>query len=170
MNLGSLHSASAGDLVARNTYEVLQETLENAQELAFDNAYYDSDLGYVTLKDIQFKDISDVPIWVKGSPWPWYKESGGGKVFMDLVLEIDSANLLRGGDMVTKGMSVVVMTDGNLCKDEAEAVVSDQQKPTEEGQRYISEVHYEIEVSKSAKSYQIIVSFDDGTYVMDYQR
>lgn len=166
VELGSLQSASAGDLTARNMYEVLQETIENAQELAFDNAYYDGDLGYVTLKDIQFKNVSDVPTWMGGLPR--YKESSGGKVFMDLVLQIDSTNLLRGGDIVTRGMNVVVMTDGRLCQDEAEAVVSNQEKPTEEGQRYSSEVHYEIEVPKNAKSYQIIVSFDDGTYVMNF--
>ena len=168
VNLDSLRWASAGELTAANTYEALRETLGNAQELVFDNAYYDGDLGYVTLKDIRFKDISDVPTWAGGLPW--YKEADRGKVFMDLVLRIDSANLIRGGDGVTKGMNVVVMADGRLCQDGAEAVVSDQEKPAEEGQRYSSEVHYEMEVPVNVQTYQIIVSFDGNTYVMDYQR
>ena len=165
VNLNSLWLVSAGELTAMNTYEVLQESMENAQELVFDNVYYDGDLGYVTLKDIVFKDVSDVPM-----SGLYYKEAGRGKVFMDLVLQIDSANLLHGGDVVTRGMNVVVMADGRLCQDEAEAVVSDQEKPTEEGQRYSSEVHYEIEVPANVKNYQIMVLFDGEAYVMDYQR
>lgn len=167
VNLDSLSSVSADKLAQMNLNDVLQETLENAQELAFDNAYYDGNLGYVTLKEIQFKDAIDV---TSSSGSPLHIEADAGNVFMDLVLQIDSDELLRTGDIVIMELPVMVMADTRLCEIKVYAVISDQKEPIEEGQQYSSEVHYEMQVPRNAQSYKIITFFDSDAYVMDYQR
>lgn len=167
VNMNSLQPTAAEELEALNTYDAMQQIMDHGEELVLGNSYECRNLGNVTLQEILFQEISGIPT---GELFRRGKAPEKGNVFMDLVLEIESANQITANSQVTNWLITAVTADGRLCTEAVEIDIGEQEKLIGVTQGYLNEVHYQIQVPEDAQDIRIMFYMGGIAYRMDYER
>lgn len=167
VNMNSLQPTAAEELEALNTYDAMQQIMDHGEELVLGNSYECRNLGNVTLQEILFQEISGIPT---GELFRRGKAPEKGNVFMDLVLEIESANQITANSQVTNWLITAVTADGRLCTEAVEIDIGEQEKLIGVAQGYLNEVHYQIQVPEDAQDIRIMFYMGGIAYSMDYER
>ncbi len=161
LNMDSLEPAAAGELTAQNTYTAVWETIDDAKELAYDETYHANNIGDVTLVDTNLIG-SAMSAWnasLKGED----DSSSEEPLYLELVMEVESPNKLWDSAL-KQWMSILVMTEDDICWEGAEYRIKERKDPVNEGENYSCEVHYTVLVPGDADKLQIVLSMGGDSY------
>lgn len=161
LDMDSLETAVAGELTAQNTYMAVRETMDDAKELAYDVTYHGENIGDVTLVDTNLLG-SAMAAWnayLKGED----DSSSEEPLYIELVMEVESPNKLWDSTL-EQWMSILVMTEDDICWEGAEYDIKERKDPVNEGENYSCEVHYTVQVPGDADRLQIVLSMGGDNY------